>query len=74
MGTNDMRIGGVDRFEAENALDVLMRASVISSDPKMMRAAGEVARARKMELENFSVDDVPRGIHEDATREGKVDF
>ena len=71
---SDMQVGGVDRQEAEFALDTLMRASAISGDKKMMHAVGEVARERKLVLENFSTDNVPRSMHKDATRKGRIDF
>ncbi len=66
--------GGVERQEAEFALDILLRASTIQGDAKMMNAVGEVAKVRAEELNNFSPDDVPRFQHPNSIRPGRVNF
>lgn len=47
-------VGGVDRNEAENALDVLMRASQLGIDTKMMNAVKIVAEERRRALDMWA--------------------
>ncbi len=50
--------GGIDRQEAEFALDTLQRADVILSQPKLLEAINKVAEQRKNLLDDFSPESV----------------
>lgn len=74
MDANEMVLpGGVDRFEAEQALDTLMRADVIVGDTRMMKAVSVVAEQKKRVLDAFSPEEV-RVVHKDANRKGRTTF
>ncbi len=68
--------GGVERFEAENALDTIVRAGEIEADPKMMAAVGEVAILRANEASKIAdkLSDGVADVHPDSNRPGKLNF
>jgi len=70
----------IEEYEAEEALNILVRASEIENDPKMMTAVEEAARRRVAEAsriaESIGVDGALNASkrHVDRDRDGRVNF
>lgn len=69
--------GGVDKLEAERALDILNEAANIEANPKMVKAVTEVARQRADNAvrvaERLGVKGGPPS-HPDSVRKDRVKF
>ena len=69
--------GNVDKYEADAALDTIIRARSIESNPKMMRAVTEAARRKAQEAEIIADSiggSAPKERHQDRDRPGRVRF